>query len=102
MSQFVDRVDAGCASLEAFSRGRLFSPEAEGQNPAVTRTHLGSPQDQDAEQARIQKSIAYMLDHLSERMQVSKLAALINVSPSYFFVLFKRQTAYAPIDFFIH
>ncbi len=43
-----------------------------------------------------------MVDHLTERMQVSRLASLINVSPSYYFALFKRETGYAPIDFFIH
>jgi AraC-like DNA-binding protein len=43
-----------------------------------------------------------MLAHLTERMQVSALASLIHVSPSYYFALFKRETGYAPIDFFIH
>jgi transcriptional regulator GlxA family with amidase domain len=98
MSQFLDKVDAGCASLEAFSRSHLFSTGAERRNAAVTRAR----QDRDSDCAKIQKSIAYMLEHLNERMQVSKLAGLINVSASYFFVLFKRQTGYAPIDFFIH
>ena len=43
-----------------------------------------------------------MREHLTERMQVRKLASLINVSPSYYFALFKKETGYAPIDFFIH
>jgi AraC-like DNA-binding protein len=43
-----------------------------------------------------------MLEHLTERMQVSRLASLINVSSSYYFALFKKETGYAPIDFFIH
>src|SRR5438552_16862670 len=88
MSQFLDTLDAGCASLEAFSRTHPFSAPS---------------RDSDAqERTKIHKSIAYMFEHLTERMQVSKLAGLINVSPSYFFALFKRQTGYAPIDFFIH
>jgi len=92
MSQFLDTLDAGCASLEALSR-----------TPPVAAPVRDSNGDEGgSERARIHKSIAYMFEHLTERMQVGKLAALINVSPSYFFALFKRQTGYAPIDFFIH
>lgn len=50
---------------------------------------------------RIGRSIAYMVDHLDEPVQVSTLAAQASVSPSHYFVLFKRQTGAAPIDFFI-
>ena len=51
---------------------------------------------------RIGRSIAYMIEHLDEPLQVSTLAAQASVSPSHFFALFKRQTGTAPIDFFIH
>jgi AraC-like DNA-binding protein len=50
---------------------------------------------------RIARSIAYMLDHLNQPLQVSTLAAQASVSPSHYFALFKRQTGAAPIDFFI-
>ncbi len=50
---------------------------------------------------RIARSIAYMLDHLNQPLQVSTLAAQASVSPSHYFALFKRQTGTAPIDFFI-
>lgn len=50
---------------------------------------------------RIARSIAYMMDHLDEPVQVSTLAAQASVSPSHYFALFKRQTGTAPIDFFI-
>jgi AraC-like DNA-binding protein len=50
---------------------------------------------------RIQRSIAYMVEHLDEPLQVSTLAAQASVSPSHFFALFKRQTGTAPIDYFI-
>jgi transcriptional regulator GlxA family with amidase domain len=50
---------------------------------------------------RIERSIAYMFEHLDEPVQVSTLAAQASVSPSHYFALFKRQTGTAPIDFFI-
>lgn len=50
---------------------------------------------------KIEESIAYMLRHLDEPMQVATLAARANISPSHFFALFKRQIGCAPIDYFI-
>src|SRR5580692_497444 len=50
---------------------------------------------------RIERSIAYMAQHLDEPVQISTLAAQASVSPSHYFALFKRQTGTAPIDFFI-
>ncbi|MGH7952458.1 MAG: helix-turn-helix domain-containing protein [Limisphaerales bacterium] len=50
---------------------------------------------------KIERSIAYMRRHLDEPLQVATLAATVNVSPSHFFVLFKRCAGYPPIDYFI-
>jgi transcriptional regulator GlxA family with amidase domain len=50
---------------------------------------------------RIGRSIAYMVEHLNQPLQVSTLAAQASVSPSHYFALFKRQTGTAPMDFFI-
>src|SRR5579862_1904024 len=50
---------------------------------------------------RIERSIAYMVEHLDQPLQVSTLAAQASVSPSHYFALFKRQTGMAPIDYFI-
>jgi transcriptional regulator GlxA family with amidase domain len=49
---------------------------------------------------KVERSIAYMTDHLNQPLQVSTLAALANVSPSHFFALFKKRTGCPPIDFF--
>lgn len=58
---------------------------------------LGDPENV----RRIEISISYMAQHFNKPMQVDKLAALVNISPSHYFALFKRQTGCAPIDFFI-
>ena len=50
---------------------------------------------------KIEQSIAYMLRHLDEPLQVATLAARAGISPSHFFALFKRQIGCAPIDYFI-
>ncbi|HUA65951.1 MAG TPA: AraC family transcriptional regulator [Alphaproteobacteria bacterium] len=58
--------------------------------------------DADSDNAgRIGRSIAYMVEHLNQPLQVSTLAAQASVSTSHFFALFKRQMGTAPIDFFI-
>jgi AraC-like DNA-binding protein len=51
---------------------------------------------------KIDQSIAYMSSHLNEPLNVAKLASVANISSSHFFVVFKRRTGKAPIDFFIH
>jgi AraC-like DNA-binding protein len=50
---------------------------------------------------KIQQSIAYMVQHLNQPLQVAKLAQTSHFSPSHFFVLFKRCTGHSPIDYFI-
>jgi AraC family transcriptional regulator of arabinose operon len=56
--------------------------------------------DPDPEQ-KIAQSIQYMKQHLARPLHVSNLAALANLSASHYTALFKRQTGYAPIDYFI-
>jgi AraC-like DNA-binding protein len=51
---------------------------------------------------KIERSIAYMVQHLDRPLQVAALAAKASISPSHYFVLFKRQTGHAPIDYFTH
>jgi transcriptional regulator GlxA family with amidase domain len=50
---------------------------------------------------KIQQSIAYMMQHLNQPLQVAKLAQTAHISPSHFFVLFKRWAGASPIDYFI-
>jgi AraC-like DNA-binding protein len=92
MSQLLDVLEAGCPSPGGVTELRGFSQTSP----------RGDWQESEGERGKIQRTITYMVEHLTDRLQVSGLAALVNVSPSYYFALFKRQTGFAPIDFFIH
>jgi transcriptional regulator GlxA family with amidase domain len=49
---------------------------------------------------KIDASIAFMTQHLNRPLQVSTLAAMVSISPSHYFALFKRRTGRAPMDYF--
>jgi transcriptional regulator GlxA family with amidase domain len=42
-----------------------------------------------------------MRQSLSQPVQIPTLARMASLSPSHFFALFKRQTGFAPMDYFI-
>jgi len=52
-------------------------------------------------QLRIAQAVRYMRECLNQSLQVPALARMANISPSHFFAVFKRQTGFAPLDFFI-
>jgi AraC-like DNA-binding protein len=54
-----------------------------------------------APEQKIPLTIQHMKQHLAVPLHLSTLAGLANLSPSHFTALFKRQTGYAPIDYFI-
>ncbi len=68
------------------------------ENPALAARDA----DERAIAQKIERSVAYMMRHLDQPLQVATLAAQAKVSPSHYFALFKRRTGHAPIDFFIH
>jgi AraC-like DNA-binding protein len=82
-----------------------------GPNLTVLPAHDPEPHDGDgaAEQngaksegaRKIEQSTAYMMQHLNQPLHIAKLAQTAHISPSHFFVLFKRWTGYSPIDYFI-
>ena len=50
---------------------------------------------------KVAQSIAYMKQHLSKSLKVAAVAQLAGLSPSHYNALFKEQTGYSPIDYFI-
>jgi AraC-like DNA-binding protein len=51
---------------------------------------------------RVDKCIDFMRGHLGERLTISKLAPLVNLSRSHFTTLFRRVTGYAPLSYLNH
>jgi AraC family transcriptional regulator, arabinose operon regulatory protein len=51
---------------------------------------------------RIDKSIEFMKGHLRERLNIARLAALVNLSRSHYTTLFRRVTGYAPLNYLNH
>ena len=49
---------------------------------------------------KIERSIAYMVQHINRPLQVATLAAEARVSPSHFFALFKQRIGCPPMDYF--
>lgn len=49
---------------------------------------------------RVERSIAYMLENINRPLQVSTLAALVDLAPSRYFQLFKRRMGCTPIHYF--
>jgi AraC-like DNA-binding protein len=50
---------------------------------------------------KIARSIAFISRHLNKPIKVTQLAEMANLSPSYFWALFRQKTGYAPVDFLI-
>lgn len=63
----------------------------------LNRTHLLHSD----KQKYMQQAIQYMSERLHQQLSLSVLAKHVNVSKPYFSSLFKQQTGYSPIDFFL-
>lgn len=50
---------------------------------------------------RIEASLRYMMQHLNQPMKVPMLSAMVGLSDSSFYALFKCATGQTPLDFFI-
>ena len=62
--------------------------------------HRGSEENPTATQ-KVAQSINYMKQHLDQPATAASFAALSNLSESHYRSLFRRQTGYAPMDYYI-
>jgi AraC-like DNA-binding protein len=65
----------------------------------VRHRHENWREEPDARQ-KINRTVAYMKEHLGQPLMLDQLAALANLSRSRYAALFKEQTGFAPIDYF--
>lgn len=68
---------------------------------AMIRDHRSAHQKHPSAHQKIAHTIVYMKQHLNQSLQLDTLATLANLSRSRYVDLFKEQTGYAPIDYFI-
>ena len=67
----------------------------------MIREHRQSIHEQPSVHQKIAQTIAYMKQHLDFSLQLDALAGIANLSRSRYVELFKQQTSFAPIDYFI-
>ena len=48
----------------------------------------------------VNTSIAYMKDHMEDKLTLADIAAAVNYSPTYFGTLFKERTSFSPIEYY--
>jgi AraC family transcriptional regulator, arabinose operon regulatory protein len=67
----------------------------------MIREHRTADHEQPSVHQKIAQTISYMKEHLNQSLQLNALAAIANISRSRYVQLFKQETGYAPIDYFI-
>jgi AraC-like DNA-binding protein len=82
------------------SMPQILENEREGSANAVGRMAFLTRQSESGTTHKIDETIAFMVQHVNQPLQVSTLAAMASISPSHFFALFKRHTGRAPMDYF--
>jgi AraC family transcriptional regulator, arabinose operon regulatory protein len=65
----------------------------------IARRHEQVPHASSDVAKKVAQCIIYMSEHLDRPMRVSELAALANLSPTHFAVLFKQQAGCSPRDY---
>jgi len=95
--EVLDAVEHGYTPLQL-----LYAAQALGHLLAVmVRCYREDHREPPGAHQQIAQTITYMKQHLNQPLQLNSLAAVANYGRSQYAALFKRQTGYAPIDYFI-
>lgn len=68
---------------------------------AMIRHYREGYHEQPETRQKVAQTIAYMKQHLNQTLKLDALSAVANLARSQYTALFKQQTGYAPIDYFI-
>jgi AraC family transcriptional regulator, arabinose operon regulatory protein len=68
---------------------------------AMVFHHREGWNEQSGTNQKVAQTINYMKEHLHQSLQLDALAAVANLARSQYSTLFKKQTSYTPIDYFI-
>lgn len=97
LEELLDAVEHGYTTLQLICASQTLAHLM----AVILRDHRTAPQEHPGGHQKIANTIAYMKQHLNRAMSLNALAALANLSRSRYMELFKQQTGYAPIDYFI-
>jgi AraC-like DNA-binding protein len=82
------------------SRADECLPAGSSLLAGASRARPGSDACAPDTRRKVDRSIAYMAQHINRPLQVATLAAMANVSTSHFFALFKQRMGCPPMDYF--
>lgn len=79
----------------------VYAAQALGHLLAAMSRECRDRQHRSGPRQNVARTITHMKQHLKAPLQLDALAAIANLGRSQYSALFKRQTGYAPIDYFI-
>ena len=95
--ELLEQVEQGYTKLQMLCAAQTLSHLL----AVIIREHRSADQRQPSLSQKIAQTIAYMKQHLDRTLQLESLAAIAGLSRSRYVELFRQQTGYAPIDYFI-
>ena len=95
--ELLEQVEQGYTKLQMLCAAQTLSHLL----AVIILEHCSADQRQPSLPQKIAQTIAYMKQHLDRTLQLEALASIAGLSRSRYVELFRRQTGYAPIDYFI-
>ena len=87
---------------EAYTFTNILSANMDLWNILMQLMNQNGSESKKVEKKSVKDIIDYMKKNLSRKLTVNEMASTIYFSPSHFNKLFKLETGYSPLDYFIH